>query len=410
MKTLDELEAALETPAGSLADLEHANPKRRRDALDRVMRLGRRSAGVARPLLARLAAEDNPFVLSRALSVVGAICPGGDGCAAGAAVARFLAHADPRVIANAVDALRALPDRGHAAAVGGLSRHASARVRANACVYLADQPGFDASGALAALLGARDPATQLSGLWALEQLAALPDAVKRVGQATGARDPEVALRARALVARLAGAGSGPARELLATLPDPDAPGGVTFAQERLDLRVPSLTKRAWAWLADSVVLGALALAGLALARVDSDPRAFRVHTQLVMLGYSIAFFMRDGFGGGRGLFKRYLGLRVVDLELGTGCGYVKSMIRQATFYLPLVNVCEVAWAALDPERCRIVDRLLGTQVVDEKQRHISGLDRALLGLFAAVFALGSAAAVAMAIAGDLGLLKRWIAW
>ena len=65
------------------------------------------------------------------------------------------------------------------------------------------------------------------------------------------------------------------------------------------------------------------------------------------------------------------------------------MIRQATFYLPFVNVCEVVWAAVDPDGCRIVDRLLGTMVVDEKVRPTTAVDRALLGVCATVFAIAT---------------------
>src|SRR4051794_29585054 len=105
MKSLEELEAALDRPEG-LAELDHVNPKRRRETLDRLIGLGRRYAGLAKPLFARLQAEKNEFVLSRAVAAAGAVCPAGAGCAAGAEVARFLAHPDARVVANAVDALR----------------------------------------------------------------------------------------------------------------------------------------------------------------------------------------------------------------------------------------------------------------------------------------------------------------
>lgn len=406
MKSLEELEAALDQPDTGLAEFDHANPKRRREALDRLVGLERRYAGVARALALRLEVEDNPYVLSRALTAAGRACPGGEGCVAGVAVAKFLTHADARVVANAIDALRHLGDRSHADAVRKLTAHASNRVRANAAVYLGHP---DAAPVLAALLTARDPVARRSGLWALRELG-VPDCLELVVQTTRSSDPDTAHAARALLKHWSAAG-GPAAEAYRALVASESTPGETFAS---DLRVPALSKRAWAWLADSVILGALALAALfalnTMARKPIDPAALAVNTQLVMLAYSIAFFMRDGLGGGRGLAKRYLGLRVIDRERGTGCGFVSSMIRQATFYLPLVNVCEVVWAGLDPEGCRLVDRLLGTQVIDEKNRDLSKLDRALLFLFGGAFALGSGAVFLMAIAGDLGLLRRWVTW
>ena len=407
-KSIEELEAALEAPSSGLDDLAHANPKRRRDALDRVMALARRSPAVGRLVLARLDAEDNPFVLSRALRVAGATCAGGDGTAAGAAIARFLRHADARVVANAVEGLTALADRAHADAVTGLLAHAVPRVRANAIVHLAGREGFDAGAAVAAMTGARDAGAQRSGLWAAHQVAeSHPEAgsvTALVRPALAARDPEVLDRARTVLSACAARGDASARELLAALE-----GGKR--SERLELRVPPLTRRALAWLADSVFLGALACAALAASSALGDPssRALHLRAQLIMLAYSLLFFMRDGLGGGRGLFKRWYGLRVVDLELSTGCGLVKSMIRQATFYLPLVNACEVAWAALDPEGCRIVDRLLGTMVVDEHPREVSRLDRAVLVVLGVLWVAGTIALFFWALAGRLGLVENGIA-
>lgn len=412
MKSLDELEATLDRQPAGLADLDHANPKRRREALDALIGLGRRYAGLAPKVLARLDAEDNPYVLSRALTAAGVACPPAPETSA--AIARFLTHADARVAANAVDALRALDDRTHAEAVRKLTTHASARARANAALYL---QGDEALQVLTALLESRDALAHRSALWALGQLP--PDlpisrSLDLVLRSTRSRDSETALAARNLIASWAPRDPRAAAAHRALTADPDSPEA---ALARDDQRVPDLAKRAWAWLADSVLLGALALAALlalnGYARTPGqpmDPARLAVNTQLVMLAYTLVFFMRDGLGGGRGLAKRYLGLRVIDRERATGCGYVSSMIRQSTFYLPLVNVCEVVWAGLDPDGCRLVDRLLGTQVIDERNRPLSKLDRALLVVFGAAFALGSGAVFVMAIAGDLGLLRRWIVW
>jgi hypothetical protein len=117
--------------------------------------------------------------------------------------------------------------------------------------------------------------------------------------------------------------------------------------------------------------------------------ALRAHSNvaLISLLYSVVFFIRDGFGQGRGLAKRHLGLRVIDLETHAGCGYVKSMLRQATIYLPGINLLDVGCSLFDGRGQRLVDKLLGTVVIDETQRPLSRADRTFLWVLAVLFVL-----------------------
>lgn len=387
--------AILGPTVDEIAELAHANAKRRRDALDRLIE--RRERGALAGVLARLDAEDNPYVLSRALTAAGAL---GKGQArVETALARFLDHKDPRVAANAVDALRALGARGAIAAVHGLLDTPHPRLRANAIVYLAcTDAEFAPRPALEAMLSSARAAMQASALWALARVK-LEAPLELVRMAAGASDPEVLDRARTLAGELAKAGDEDARLLVEEIDAGEATGG-----EAIALRVPPLPKRVWAWVADSVALALIALAVQVAIVVSSPPpggsggavqaaAALGSRLQIVLLLYSIVFFVRDGFGGGRGFAKRYLGLRVVDLETRTGCGYLKSMLRQSTFYLPVLNVVEVIWAAYDAEGRRIIDHLLGTMVVDERQRPMTRLDRVLIGLVVAAFVAGIAALV-----------------
>jgi uncharacterized RDD family membrane protein YckC len=419
MRTLDDLEEELESAPPGLEGLSSPNPKLRRDTLDAAIRRGDRTAAPA--ILRRLDREENEFVLSRALTALGVLGTGHP--AVPDSIARFLGHADGRVVANALDALRALADAGHSSAAVALLDSPVPRVQANAIMFLAAvQPAFDPEPPLARMLASGDPRRQASALYAAAHL----DPARVAGclrLAAASRDAEVIDRLWTLADDLARRGFQEAQDLAA-----DLASGRAVAAELIPVRVPALRKRVWAWLADSVVLALVAIAALfavgmraATRTPGAAPggaegaaapfgRAPEVHgavvasdVQLVLLAWSVVFFVRDGLGGGRGLGKRYMGLRVVDLETRTGCGYLKSMLRQATLYLPLLNVAEVAWAALDPEGRRIADRLLGTMVIDERQRDLTRPDRLLLPVLAAAFVLGVTLSALAALSARHGL-------
>ena len=97
----------------------------------------------------------------------------------------------------------------------------------------------------------------------------------------------------------------------------------------------------------------------------------------------------------RGLGKRFVGLRVVDVHTGGGCGYFRSLLRQATLGMPVVNVAEALLTAFDARGRRLIDKLLGTQVIDEKRRELQGWEQwvamigvGLVGLFTFLSLLG----------------------
>ena len=124
------------------------------------------------------------------------------------------------------------------------------------------------------------------------------------------------------------------------------------------------------------------------------------------LGYVVLLFTRDGFFGGRGFGKRWLGLRIIDIHTGRGCGFFRSLLRQATFGIPLLNIVEAIVPAFDERGQRLIDKLLGTEVIDEKKRDITPFQwfAALPGLFFLVtigllLALGIFITVVSALAG-----------
>ena len=390
MKSLEDLEEELETAPPGFEELASENPKRRRDTLDRIIAGQHRAALGA--VLRRIKSEDNPYVLSRALSAAGAL----GAPRAVKAVASCLENVDLRVQANALEALKNLSDREHIPQATALLESPEPRLAANAIVYLA-QAGvdFDARAALERMVASRDPRRQASGLWAAGQVS--PERlVDLLALAAGSPDPEVIERVKAMATAIGGE---KAKELLE-----DLEAGEVVAGEALEIRPAPLFKRTWAWLADSVLLAAVALVAIGVAVAGAaDYRRLLFHWQLILLGYSIAFFVRDGLGGGRGLGKRYMGLRVVDLATRTGCGYLKSMIRQSTFYLPLINVAEVVWASVDPDHRRIVDHLLGTMVIDERDRPLSTLDRGLFGILVTAFVAGIIGMFILALTPAQGL-------
>jgi len=102
-----------------------------------------------------------------------------------------------------------------------------------------------------------------------------------------------------------------------------------------------------------------------------DQRAAVSNVMIVRFICCIAFFVRDGLFGGRGIGKRWIGLRIIDVSTGEGCSFFRSLLRQATLGLPLVNLAELVLPAFDPRGQRLIDKLLETQVIDEKEKELT---------------------------------------
>ncbi|NQU76940.1 MAG: HEAT repeat domain-containing protein, partial [Planctomycetes bacterium] len=139
--------------------------------------------------LCRLARHGNVKVRSAATAALGEA----EGFDARTAVARCLDDTDPRVQANAVEALAMLSE--DASAVADKVASPYNRVRANATKWLLQQGSPQAEMALATMLTDIRPPHRISALWVVKKLNYEPaaDIVQRMAM----RDEEPAIRARA---------------------------------------------------------------------------------------------------------------------------------------------------------------------------------------------------------------------
>ncbi|MBI3889891.1 MAG: HEAT repeat domain-containing protein, partial [Candidatus Wallbacteria bacterium] len=380
-ETVDAVEQSLAEEAPAVSGLESDNPKLRMNIVNTI--IGEKDIGALPMLVERLEREENEFVLSRMMSALGALGSADPGLY-GPIAAEYLENPDSRVVANAIDALRALGAVGQREAVTRALLRPDARVKANAIRFLMACGGFDPRQPIEEMLASGDPRKQLAALHLAKELPQL-DLGDSLRLAASSDDPEVRFKLKSLAEERARKGWSSAKALLEEMQT-----GSVARGEALALRKPEYLKRLWAWVADSVglaVAGALlTFCAVVVTLRTGSPGESRdrllllaySNAHLIGLAYSVTFFIRDGFGSGRGFGKRHMGLRVVDLETRAGCGYVKSMLRQSSFYLPGLNVLEVLWPLVDPRGQRLVDKLLGTMVVDEKARPISKLERWLL--------------------------------
>jgi len=77
------------------------------------------------------------------------------------------------------------------------------------------------------------------------------------------------------------------------------------------------------------------------------------------LGY---WLLRDGLFGGRSLGKKLMGLKVVTAD-GKPCNYMKSLLRNITLCVPLLNIVELIMPFVDKDGLRFGDKIAGTQVI-----------------------------------------------
>ena len=82
----------------------------------------------------------------------------------------------------------------------------------------------------------------------------------------------------------------------------------------------------------------------------------------VLLG-AVYFLLKDGMFGGRSLGKKLVGLKVVTKE-GSACTYMKSLIRNITLCVPLLQWIDLLMPVIDKEGLRIGDKIAGTKVIE----------------------------------------------
>ncbi|MBI4862974.1 MAG: HEAT repeat domain-containing protein [Candidatus Riflebacteria bacterium] len=141
--TMEAVEGLIEDRAPGHERLTCADPRLRMNIVNTI--ISELDVASLAGLLEHLELEENEFVLSRVIAAVGVLGAGRSG-AYGAIVANYLDSDDPRVVANALDTLRALGEP--------LGRDAHGRPVHAACGHVADED----SGARRSRRSARLPA------------------------------------------------------------------------------------------------------------------------------------------------------------------------------------------------------------------------------------------------------------
>ncbi|MBI4860332.1 MAG: RDD family protein [Candidatus Riflebacteria bacterium] len=312
----------------------------------------------------RLVQEDNLHVLSKLIVALGHLGV----VETGYAVAEYLTHPDERVVASAVEALDRL---GHEASRGKIRPmlvHRCPRIRANALLYFRDDETVGLGEYLAKMLDAKEYRMKLSGLYALSRLG--PDAhgglVERV---LGDINDDVRERAFGLLSDWAAEGHADSKAMLEMC----LAGDVDIKRESLFLVRAAPGRRILAWVIDLVAIGVTAGFLAITAASAAPPSLGGAAVGIVFAAGTLAFFVRDWANDGRGLGKKLVGLRVVDLASNRGCTRIQSLVRQAFLGLGLVGLVEFLLLHTDEEGRRIADRLVNTQVIEEKEQPLSCL-------------------------------------
>ncbi|MCE2560011.1 MAG: RDD family protein [Acidobacteria bacterium] len=133
------------------------------------------------------------------------------------------------------------------------------------------------------------------------------------------------------------------------------------------------------------LLAASADGSLCLLAVVQATRSESLQILLLAILYAA---LRDSVNG-KSLGKFMFGLTVVRLDGGAPIGPTRSLLRNAIFVVPGLNVAALGWEALlltrDPQGFRLGDRIANTQVVEgaslkELAREVQNQLLAALGL------------------------------
>jgi uncharacterized RDD family membrane protein YckC len=121
-----------------------------------------------------------------------------------------------------------------------------------------------------------------------------------------------------------------------------------------------------AFLVDALSISLLlvlpaALTSYTLAWIGGDIKAIQNVWYGALAIVITAMLFRDGWRG-RSLGKQILGLRVITRN-GQPCGYLRSLIRNISIVIPIVNLVEVVLVVAG--KSRIGDRIAKTHVTEE---------------------------------------------
>lgn len=121
-----------------------------------------------------------------------------------------------------------------------------------------------------------------------------------------------------------------------------------------------------AFLVDALTLSVLlilpaSIVSYSLALVGGSVKAISIVWMVALAILVIGMLIRDGYRG-RSLGKQMLGLRLMTPR-GEGCGYGRSIARNAPLIVPLWNLVEVILVIAG--RPRTGDRIARTAVTEE---------------------------------------------
>ena len=407
------LEELVEAPLRTIAtDLASNNPFVRLKAVNAVA--SREDSDELQVLTDHLVNEENEYVLSRILTIVGLLGQK-ENSATGSLIMDFINHSDERVVANAIEAATKLELSSLRRQIRPYVVSENSRLRANALLFLADSPNMDIAKELSSMSLHSEDGMHLSAIYLVEQLAKeRKDLVAQLTPICQSQSGPVHFSLLEALERLAESGNDNAARLLRTARGEGL--GLSTVMSALRVERASYRKRLVAFCIDGfvtfwlfwILFIVITLFSSVVAVIDKETfaRVFQSNTALLALAYVTLLFTRDGFFGGRGFGKRWLGLRIIDIHTGRGCGFFRSLLRQATFGLPLLNIVEAILPAFDKRGQRLIDKLLGTEVIDEKKKDITVFQwiAALPGLFFIItilllIALGLFIAVVSAMAG-----------
>ena len=389
--TVDGVAEEIADEAPGIEALEDGNPKLRMNVVNAIIEADDKSR--LPELVDHLSREENDFVSSRILSAVGIL--GKDRPLDHLELLKeYLTHPDLRTVANAIDAANRLGLAALRPRVRPFLRSRDTRIRASALIFLSGDSQVDLMRELSDMVDGEDEGLRRSAIFVVERLA------RRRPEVVGALLPLLEEGDSALhwdlveaLERMAAAGVAQARKLLPSAEGEEL-GATVLEMELIRLERATFLKRCLAFVFDNFLLGGafffllLVVVGITALAASGNrglvARHVTSNVSVVGFLYCLVFFLRDGFFGGRGLGKRWVGLRVVDVHTGGGCGFFRSLLRQATLGMPVVNVVEAFLTGLDPRGRRLIDRLLGMQVIDEKRRELAGWEKGL-AIFGACF-------------------------
>lgn len=387
-ETIDEVTEEISDPLPGEYSLNDPNPKVRMNYINNI--INKSDDSKLKEIENHLQKEENDFVISRIISAIG-ILGKKDPREHLNVLRAYLSHPDNRIVSNAIDAVTSLGVKQLVPQVKLHLNNTDARIRASAIIFLHNEPDLNLGKEVSALVHSQDVSMQRAASYVVEKLGQKkPGIISTLLPLLSSDNDEVYFDTFESLERMANKGISEAQMLV------NSSGGVEIDDEVLampELKASAVqyNKRCFAFILDifvlfgggtlcAIIVGIFLLILHLIIDLEASQLAGNLSKSsfaIIALLYFLIYYTRDGFKQGRGFGKRWMGLRVVDLRTGEGCGYFRSLLRQATLGVPVIHLVESILVAADPSGRRLIDRLLGTQVVDEKQRELESAEQVL---------------------------------